>query len=157
MATTEKTKASKVCIGTVLTEKEYITLNSMLGSKDDGNHLVARKILEGCDIEKSIYWIWKLADNHSWKMVYRRTKASREFDAECGGVSTLGYTDEEGFAELLYKKGWLTEEIFGYLKEAILLDISIRADNMFFDITAEIAGYMRVYDPKNKPKLIFKK
>ena len=156
MSVAKKTRASKVCVGTVITSVEYESLEKMLASRDEGNHLVARKLLEGCDVQKSIYWIWKLAGDHSYKMLYLRTKASREFDAECDGVYKLGWMDEEELAENLHARGWLTEEIFGYLKKGILDDISERARNSFFNITAEVGESKKKYDPKDTPKLIYK-
>jgi len=60
---TKKTAPAKV--GTVLTSQEYDTLNKMLSSTDKGDHRMAQALLNQCDVQKSIYWIWKLSKKHA--------------------------------------------------------------------------------------------
>ena len=59
--------------------KKAKSLALMLMSRDTADHKMAQLILNTCDIEKSIYWIWKLSRQASNIMVNLRTKAGRNF------------------------------------------------------------------------------
>ena len=96
-------KAGMKCVGTVLTEKEYETLRLMIRSADEADQLVAQHLVNGCDIQTSIYWLWRVSKNGAYKMVNLRTKASREFQEACN-LFNISSMNEEQFAEWLIKK-----------------------------------------------------
>jgi len=147
-------KAGRVPMGTIITEVEYESLRLMLHSSDEANHEIARQILNGCNDQASIYWIWKLSKGWvSHKMVNLRTKASRAF-RDAVDLFTNSYNDEEKFAEWLIMKGWMTEEIFQRLKPDIYKLIAQRSQNMFFNNHVTIKNDFKVYDPDNKQDLI---
>ena len=150
---TESVPVEITSAGTVITEHEYKTLLGMLKSTDEQNHKVAQLLLNGCDVEKSIYWIWKLTCEGSWtitnRMVYLRTKASREFRDKCN-LFVISNQDSESFAKWLLEKDWLTTEIFQYLRESIIKDLKGQCNNQFFDLYTTIKGEYAQYDPDNK-------
>lgn len=147
-------KAGRVPMGTVITETEYESLRLMLRSSDEANYEVARQILNGCDDQQSIYWIWMLSRHgNSGKMVNLRTKASRAFQ-EAVNLFRNARNNEEEFAEWLVEKGWTTEEIFQKLKPHIYRLIAERARNSFFNIYTTIGTTFQHYDPSNKQDLI---
>ena len=148
-----KIKAGLHCVGTVLTEKEYETLKSMIKSSDPGDHLVAQQLLTGCDIQQSIYWIWKLAKHGSYNMVNLRTLAGRQFK-EATSLFGLDRQNEEQFAYWLIAKGWMTVEIFQRLKQGIKDLIKNRAQNDLFCVHVSIKGSFRYLDPENVHKTI---
>jgi len=133
-------------LGTVLTEPEYDTLNAMLSSRDEGDHRMAQAILNQCDIKTSIYWIWKLARTHSHKMVYLRTKASREF-RDATDLFSLGYMKYTPFALAMHEKGWLTPEIYARIKPGILDELIERnKNNNVYNIHVTIKDAFLNYD-----------
>lgn len=134
---------------TILTEDSANTLNKMLGSKDPADHLVARQILNQLDVEKSIYWIWQLAKNHNTRMVYLRTKASREFNTKAQ-VFTISYKKSLEFAEWLNNKKWLTHDIYQALKDDINKTMKDKLKNVFFDSHITIKDYYKELDPNNE-------
>ncbi len=145
---TKKTAPAKV--GTVLTSHEYDTLNKMLSSNDQGDHKVAQAILNQCDVQKSIYWIWKLSKgNKSSRMVYLRTKASREFE-KTANLFHISYQKATAFAFGLIQKNWLTEEIYQYLKPEIMDELVARnKEANFYDIHITIKDQYKEYDPEH--------
>jgi len=122
-------------LGTVITEEEFSTLEKMLRSSDTGDHRMAQAILNQCDVQKSIYWIWRLTkDYNSHKMVYLRTKASREFNKE-SNLFPISYMKATEFAFHLIDKQWITPEIYQYLKSEILHELKLRTQNSnFYDL-----------------------
>jgi hypothetical protein len=147
-------KAGRVPMGTVITEKEYESLRLMLHSSDEANWEVVRQVLNGCDDQASIYWIWMLSRRgFAGRMVNLRTKASRAFQ-ESVNLHRNSWNNEEEFAQWLIEKGWMTEEIFQKLKPHIYKLIANRAQNLFFDIHATICTRFQHYDPSNKQDLI---
>jgi len=150
MTTLTQTKTVPTKVGTVLTEHEYDTLNKMLKSKDHADHTMAQAILNQCDIPKSIYWIWKLARNgNTTRMVYLRTKASREFSS----TSTLFHISNQratSFALYIVNKKWLTEEIYQRLKPEILDELSARnKEGNFYEIYVDIKETYAEFDPES--------
>ena len=60
---------------TILNAEKYETILRMLKSTDVADHTIAQLLLNNCNVNKSIYWIWKLAKNgYSSRMVNLRTK-----------------------------------------------------------------------------------
>ena len=62
MSTNTPLKAPQVEPGvTILTIDTAKTIADMLMSKDPADHLMAQLILVQVDVQKSIYWLWQLA------------------------------------------------------------------------------------------------
>jgi hypothetical protein len=122
----------------ILDEEKYNTILGMLKSGDEGNHKIAQLILNTCDIEKSIYWIWRLTKvaGH-WNMVNLRTKASRAFrdKSELFNISNKSHL---AFAEWLIKKDWMTPENFQRLEDEVLNTLAKQHRNKFYDVTISI-------------------
>ena len=134
---------------TVITEDVYNTLNKMLGSNDEGDHKMAQLILNQVDVEKSIYWIWKLSRWYSNRMVNLRTKASRKFRDE----SRLFHICNKGgssFATFLANYGWITPEIFSFLKEDIIKDVRNKSSNAFYKVSIILKDDLKHLDPEDK-------
>jgi hypothetical protein len=145
-----KIKTVPAKVGTVITEKEYDTLVKMLSSTDEGDHRMAQAILNQCNVKESIYWIWRLAKHYSRRMVYLRTKASRNFRAECD-LFSIAYKHSTGFARFLIRKDWMTTEIFQRLKEDIVE--YIRDNNYeenFYEVHIIIKESFRKFDPDSQ-------
>jgi hypothetical protein len=124
----------------VLDEETYNTLLGMLKSNDEGNHKMAQLILNTCDIQKSIYWLWKMTRELGWKtnnMVNLRTKASRSFRDLSTLFSVCNMTPLH-FAEFCNTKGWLTSEIYMKLEDDIIETVSKRFNNTFYNVDFKI-------------------
>jgi hypothetical protein len=147
--TPKKIKTVPAKVGTVLTEHEFNTIKMMIQSRDVGDHRVAQALLNQCDVQKSIYWIWRLADINASNMVYLRTKASREFEAEAN-LFNISHKTNTSFALHLVEKNWLTEEIYQYLKPGILDELATRTrENNFYNLSIEIKDKYREFDPES--------
>lgn len=150
MSDTLTKKAVPAKVGTVLTEQEFLTLEKMLSSKDEGDHRMAQAILNQCDVQASIYWIWKLSKQRASNMVYLRTKASREFSKEAN-LFPISWQKATGFALGLIEKKWLTEEIYQRLKPEIMDEMVQRnKDNNFYEVHLVIKDKYREYDPESE-------
>jgi hypothetical protein len=143
----KKNKTVPAKLGTVLTESEYQSLKAMITSSDKENHTIAQHILNQCDIQKSIYWIWRLAKHNAYNMVYLRTKASREF-RDATSLFDIAYMKPQEFGLHLDKKGWLTEEIYQRLKPGMLEQLAQHnLGQRFFQIHTIVKDKYRLLDP----------
>jgi hypothetical protein len=123
----------------VLNEEISQSLAKMLGSNDEADWKMAQLILNTCDIEKSIYWIWQLS-RKSWyssRMVNLRTKASRNFRDE-SRLFHICNKSERPFAEFLNTQGWLTPEIYQKLEEEIIERTETQCSNTFYDVVITV-------------------
>ena len=121
----------------ILNEETYNTLKGMLTGRDEGNHKMAQLILNTCDIQKSIYWIWKLARHGSHNMVNLRTKASRSF-RDKSQLFYIAHITSTRFATHLAGKDWLTSEIYQTLEEEIIKEAANKVSNVFYDVELTI-------------------
>ena len=115
------------------------SLTKMLGSNDEADWKMAQLILNTCDIEKSIYWIWQLS-RKSWyanRMVNLRTKASRNFRDQ-SRLFHISQKSERPFAEFLNTQGWLTPEIYQKLEEEIIERTETQCSNTFYDVVITV-------------------
>ena len=115
------------------------SLAKMLGSNDEADWKMAQLILNTCDIEKSIYWIWQLS-RKSWyssRMVNLRTKASRNFRDQ-SRLFHISQKSERPFAEFLNTQGWLTSEIYQKLEEEIVERTETQCSNTFYDVVITV-------------------
>ena len=119
----------------VLNEKGYNTLYDLITSNDPENHVLAQVLLTKLNIEKSIYWIWRLASEtrRCDRMVNLRTKAGRKFRDDTD-LYNLQHKTAYVFAEWANGKGWLTKEIYDLVKEAIIIEFTSQSANIFFDM-----------------------
>lgn len=124
-------------IAPILNEETYNTLKGMITSRDEGNHKMAQLILNTCDIQKSIYWIWKLARHGSHNMVNLRTKASRSF-RDKSQLFYIAHLPSTRFATHLAGKDWLTSEIYQTLEEEIIKEAANKVSNVFYDVELTI-------------------
>lgn len=151
--TDDKTAPTK--LGTVITEEVYERLNTMLDSPDEGNHKMAQLILNQCDVPKSIYWIWKLAHRDYWKaerMVYRRTKASRNFIAECD-FDRLRNKNAAQALRYITRKGWATPEIYEKLQQSAVRELEMWVkSNDLYKIYFELKPELKHLDPEDDIK-----
>ena len=123
----------------VLNEEIGQLLAKMLSSTDEADWKMAQLILNTCDIEKSIYWIWQLS-RKSWyanRMVNLRTKASRNFRDQ-SRLFHISKKSERPFAEFLNTQGWLTPEIYQKLEEEIIERIETQCSNTFYDVVITV-------------------
>jgi len=142
-------KGSAIADPTILTEDTYNTLYGMLRSNDEGNHRMAQAILNQLKIQESIYFIWKLAKHHSYKMVYLRTKASRKF-VEDTNLWRLERLDETEFAEYLDNRKWLTLELYQLLITDIVDHLRIKNNSRFYDFHITIKEEYKHLSPEDK-------
>ncbi len=98
---------------------------------------MAQLILNTCDIQKSIYWIWKLARHGSHNMVNLRTKASRSF-RDKSQLFYIAHLTSTRFANHLAGKDWLTSEIYQTLEEEIIKEAANKVSNVFYDVELTI-------------------
>lgn len=154
-STVTPVKAVPANSGTALTESDYNTLESIFSSNDEDNHRIGQAILNRCDIQASIYWIWRLAKRHSHKMVYLRTKASRKFVEDTNLWHLSSRTGDE-FSRYLLARGWLTTEHFQTLKDHIVEHLKHRTERRnFYDIQYVIKEQYRHLDPESKLTNLF--
>lgn len=133
----------------VLDEEMYESLKSLLKSTDEENHRLAQFTLNTCDIQKSIFWLWKLADHHSHRMVNLRTKASRYLQ-QTAQLEKLRSMDETEFAEWLIDKDWMTHEIFMVLEKPILKALKEQCDNQYYDVTVRLKEEYKHLTPNHQ-------
>jgi hypothetical protein len=133
----------------VLDKEMYEGLHSLLNSNDQEDHRMAQLTLNGCDIQKSIFWLWRLAKKHSARMVNLRTKASRFLQTTADLPSIRGM-NETDFGEWLIDKDWMTQEIFQVLEPYILQDLKDQCDNQYYDVTVRLKEEYQHLTPNNK-------
>lgn len=143
METTEQTyvplvaSPTKTGEATILNEETYNSLLSMLKSNNEEDHKMAQLILNTCDIQKSIYWIWKLAQYYASRMVNLRTKASRYLRDNSDLFHIWGISGPK-FVEHLQRKNWLTPEIYQIIEEDTLERLKNQCRNKFYDVTIQV-------------------
>lgn len=121
----------------IIDEEKAKSLALMLMSRDTADHKMAQLILNTCDIEKSIYWIWQLSRKASNLMVNLRTKAGRNFK-EHSRLFLISTKAGRPFAEFLNNQGWLTPEIYQYLEKDIIERNLSQASNTFYNVSITI-------------------
>lgn len=121
----------------IIDEEKAKSLALMLMSRDTADHKMAQLILNTCDIEKSIYWIWRLSRKTSNLMVNLRTKAGRNFK-EHSRLFLISQKAERPFAEFLNTQGWLTPEIYQRLEKDIIERNLSQSSNTFYNVSITI-------------------
>jgi len=121
----------------IIDEERYNTILGMIASRDEGNHKIAQLILNTCDINKSIYWIWKLSKRHGGNMVNLRTKASRAF-RDKSMLFTIWGKEPVSFLEHCNRHNIITPEIYQRLEDDALSSIVNKVRNTFYDVQITI-------------------
>lgn len=139
MADTQTKTASPVIGEAVILDAESTkALYTMFKSNDLADHKIGQLILNTCDVEKSIYYIWQLARSlDPTRMVNLRTKASRNFRDQ----SRLFFICQKGprnFSEFLTTQGWNTPEIFQKLEDDVIIGTIGQCRNKYYDVTLTI-------------------
>lgn len=139
MADTQTKTASPVIGEAVILDAESTkALYTMFKSNDLADHKIGQLILNTCDVEKSIYYIWQLARSLApTRMVNLRTKASRNFRDQ----SRLFFICQKGprnFSEFLTTQGWNTPEIFQKLEDDVIIGTISQCRNKYYDVTLTI-------------------
>jgi hypothetical protein len=141
----------------VLNKDTTTTLINMLKSSDKSDHTMAQLILNQLDVEKSIYWIWKIS-KESWitnNMVNLRTKASRKFRDE-SDLFVISNQTVANFTAWLVKKEWMTPEIYSYIVEDLVYELRYRMRGMdstkMFEFEFKLKEEYQKYNPEN-PKI----
>lgn len=150
------TQTVPVIAGTaVLTEENYLTLNNMLSSRDEADHKMAQLILNQCNIQLSIYWIWKLAKTKCNYMVNLRTKASRKFRDDTN-LFYIAHKNEYEFSKWLDNKAWLTPELFQVLKKNIIKLLSFSDSHKFYELHFTVREDKKHFDPDQQLETLAK-
>jgi hypothetical protein len=133
--TTVDTAAETAAVSNLrIMDKElYDKIHAMLSSSDKEHWPIAEDILFTVDMEKSIYWMWKLSRAHWWRF-NRRRKAVREKLVQHPLLGRVAVKGEYFFAEYLVNNGLMTEEIWSYLYPSIKQTVETKSKNVFFDI-----------------------
>jgi len=122
----------------ILDEESTKVLYKMFKSNDTADHKMGQLILNTCDVEKSIYYIWQLARSvYPSLMVNLRTKASRNFRDQ----SRLFFISQKGsrtFSEFLTTQGWNTPEIFQKLETDVISGTIGQCRNKYYNVTLTI-------------------
>lgn len=139
MADTQTKTASPVIGEAVILDAESTkALYTMFKSNDLADHKIGQLILNTCDVEKSIYYIWQLARSlDPTRMVNLRTKASRNFRDQ----ARLFFICQKGprnFSEFLTTQGWNTPEIFKKLEDDVIIGTIGQCRNKYYDVTLTI-------------------
>ena len=121
----------------IIDEEVYKTLEAMFKSSDQENWKMGQFIINSCDIQKSIYWLWRLANYYSYRMVNLRTKAGR-YIRDNAQLLYIAQLNAPNFLEHLIRKGWLTSEIYRTLEEEYVHKLRRQCYNEFYNISIQI-------------------
>lgn len=137
--------------GLVLDDQNYESIKDMLKSSDEGNHIVARKLLYECDINNSLYYIWRLAkaDNCFWPMHENRTKLGREFVSTCN-LYTLKNCNTIHFIKYMENRNKLTSDIFYRVIDELIKELKNKLKG---SLTHEFLDISCVFNEKYKKYL----
>ena len=130
---------------TILNSEKYESLLKMLQSADSADHLMAQFLLNNCNVNKSIYWIWKLGKNYSSRMVNLRTKASRKFRDDSRLFHIINKNSYH-FVSYLKSQELLTTEIFMLLKDDLLRYAEKICNNLYFDFSLTLKEEYKQFD-----------
>jgi hypothetical protein len=137
----------------VITEETFETLKGMIKSSDPADHLVAQMILTQVDVQKSIYWIWKLAIVNSHRMVNLRTKAGRAFRDD-SNLFYLSNASATGFGSWLVRRGWITDDIYQRIKKDLVNEAGYGCQSGFFEYSIALKDELKHLDPSASPIIL---
>lgn len=133
--TTQDTVAVEAAVSNlrIMDQELYERINGMLSSSDKEHYPIAEDILMTIDVDKSIYWMWKIMRPHWWRF-NRRRKAVREKITQHPILSHIVGRQIYPFAEWLVREGRMTEEIWGCLGKDVENTVKTRSNNQFYDV-----------------------
>lgn len=142
----------------IIDEDSFVSLRDMLKSSDQENHTVARKILYECDIDNSLYYIWKLTKAHCfWQMHENRTKLGREFVSKTKLYQLHNMSAKKFLSEVESRK-LLTKEIFTNLRQELIEDVEHNLKRVgvhnLVDISFKFNDTYSQYIDSNEPTII---
>ena len=133
--TTQDTVATEAAVSSlrIMDEELYQRVHDMLSSSDSGHWPIAEEILFTVDVDKSIYWMWKIVRTHWWRF-NRRRKAVREKITQHPILSIIVGKSDHWFADWLAREGRMTEEIWNRLQPAVMKHMESKIVNPWFDV-----------------------
>ena len=142
---TKGTAATTAAVPTkrIIDEVLYQTLKDMFNSRDKENYPIAEQILIDVDIEKSIYYLWKLlkGDGVFYKL-NRRLKRVRDFLSNVH-ISNTWNASIYNFTLYVKKTKLLTPEIWNKVESDIQALVKRRCINDFYNVELKL---INLYD-----------
>ena len=122
----------------IMDKELYEKLKDMFHSSDKGNYPIAEQILIACDVEKSIYYMWKLlkGDGIIYKL-NRRLKAIRNFLSN-EHINAISYKSHYNFVLYIKMKKLLTPEIWTIVEPDITEVVKLKCVNDFYDVELKL-------------------
>lgn len=104
----------------IIDRESYQSIHDMLNSEDEDNQMVGAELLANSDIDRSLFYIWKLSKDHCYTIRdLSRYKNVRLF-IQMSHWDQLAQVTAELFAKVMLEKGVLTSEYFQELVPVIL-------------------------------------
>lgn len=137
--TTQDTVATEAAVSNlrIMDEELYKRLDGMFSSSDKGHWPIAEDILMTVDVDKSIYWMYKLMRAHWWRF-NRRRKMVREKITQHPILGRIVGKGEYAFAEWLVQEKRMTEEIWTRMSAIVIYTIEQKSKNSFFNIELKL-------------------
>jgi hypothetical protein len=140
----------------ILSEQEYERLVKLYQSPRE-NWAIANEILISIDREANIFYIWQIAKRFYNVALNLRIKKHRHFRDDIN-FCALAHLGNNGFAQYLEKKGWLTPERFQILYKDII-DKTIRSVSLkhsFYELklSYELKPEYKHLDPTDKQQTV---
>lgn len=125
---------SDILPSNIIDKDVYERLRQMFRSGDAENYTIGQAILNGCDIDKSIFWIRMLSlEFYNDKLINNRTKASKSFEVK-SNINDIRNMDSMKFFTYLIKNELLTEFMWVMLTEEIKRHYKIISNNDFYNV-----------------------
>ena len=133
--TTQDTVAVEAAVSNlrIMDQELYERLDGMFNSSDKEHWPIAEDILMTVDVDKSIYWMWKLIRRHWWRL-NRRRKSVREKLTQNRTLQIIVSKTDHWFADWLVKEKRMTEELWNYLYPEIIKHMEYKTQNPWFDV-----------------------
>jgi len=129
----ESAFSSQITGAITLDDHSYQSIVNMLESGNNQDCELAGEMLANCNIEDSIYYIFKIADKFPYKFNTSTNKNIRLF-TDNSGYNDISKMNASEFAEYLRKKGKLTQEVLDKLIPQIEKDFKNSIADDVFDI-----------------------
>lgn len=150
----EETILNQISPAVVIDEYTYESIESMLASDDTESNEVGAEILANCNIEKSMFYLWKLAVKHGGVVSSVHSKNMRLF-MERTKWSAIRNMDPEQFIEHLYEKKLLTKDYFQVLIEEASKEYNNSLNNSVFKMVLTPSDTYKEYaEPENVFKFV---
>ena len=125
---------SDILPSNIIDKDVYERLRQMFKSSDSENYIMGQAILNGCDVDKSIFWIRMLSlEFYNNKLINNRTKASKSFEVK-SNINDIRNMDSMKFFTYLIKNELLTEFMWVMLTEEIKMYYKNISNNDFYNV-----------------------